>query len=118
VDSPEPAADVVFDATGIPAVAPTISRWVRPGGRVTLVGAYPPAPQQVDLLSFMFGELTLIGTRIYTRADILAAVELVSRAAVDVDSLVTQVIPLREGVAAIERLRAATVMKLLLDPTA
>ncbi len=118
VDSAEPAADVVFDATGIPAVAPTMSRWVRPGGRVTLVGAYPPAPQPVDLLSFMFGELTLIGTRIYTRADILAAIELVTRDAVDFDSLVTQVIPLSQGAAAIERLRAASAMKLLLDPTA
>jgi threonine dehydrogenase-like Zn-dependent dehydrogenase len=94
-----------------------MASWVRPGGRVTLVGAYPPATQQVDLLTFMFSELTLIGTRIYTRTDILAAIELVSGGAVDVDSLVTQVIPLSEGAAAIDRLRAATAMKLLLDPT-
>jgi 2-desacetyl-2-hydroxyethyl bacteriochlorophyllide A dehydrogenase len=114
---PDPVADVVFDATGIPAVAPTISRWCRPGGRVTLVGAYPPAPQSVELLTFMFGELTLIGTRIYTRGDILAAVELISAAAVNVDALVTQVIPLSEGAEAIGRLRAGTAMKLLLDPT-
>jgi len=100
-------ADVVFDATGISAVAPTIADWVRPGGRVTLVGAYPPAPQLTPLLAFMFGELTLIGTRIYTRADILAAIDLNAAGAVDTDALVTEVIPLADGVSAIDRLRAA-----------
>ncbi|HEX3814255.1 MAG TPA: alcohol dehydrogenase catalytic domain-containing protein [Mycobacteriales bacterium] len=115
---PEPSADVVFDATGIPAVAPTIAQWVRPGGRVTLVGAYPPAPQAVELLAFMFGELTLVGTRIYTRADILAAIDLVAGQRVDVASLVTREIPLSDGAAAIDQLRAGTAMKLLLNPTA
>lgn len=113
---PRPTADIVFDATGVPAVAPTVARWVRPGGRVTLVGAYPPAPQPVELLQFMFAELTLVGTRIYTRPDILAAIDLISAGAVDARSFVTRVVPLREGAAAIEELRAGTAMKLLLDP--
>lgn len=117
VAEPEPAADVVFDATGVPAVAPTIARWVRPAGRIVLVGAYPPAPQSVELLAFMFGELSLIGTRIYTRADILPAIDLVATGSIDPDSLITEVIPLRDGVSAIQRLRAGTAMKLLLDPT-
>lgn len=117
IADPEPSADVVFDATGVPAVAPTIARWVRPGGRVVLVGAYPPAPQSVELLAFMFGELTLIGTRIYTRADILPAIDLIANGAIEPDSLITDVIPLSDGVSAIERLRAGTAMKLLLDPS-
>lgn len=118
VDAQDPRAeaDVVFDATGIPAVAPTIARWVRPGGRVTLVGAYPPGPQAVELLQFMFAELTLVGTRIYTRPDILAAIDLVVTGAIDPAGFVTRVVPLSEAAGAIEELRAATAMKLLLRP--
>lgn len=115
VDEAEPVADVVFDATGMPAVAPTILSWVRPAGRVTLVGAYPVGTHAVDLLGLMFGELTLIGTRIYTRADILAAIDLLA-AGFDPLPLVTDVVPLADGLDAVRRLRAGSAMKLLLDP--
>ncbi|GAB3963570.1 alcohol dehydrogenase catalytic domain-containing protein [Actinoallomurus acanthiterrae] len=111
-----PTADVVFDATGHPAAAPEITSWSRPSGRIVLVGAYPPAPQPTALLSIMFAELTLVGTRIYTRQDILAAIELIASGRVDVSRFVTEVVPLRDAAKAVERLRAGTAMKLLLDP--
>ncbi len=114
-DEAAPVADVVFDATGHPAVAPTILSWARPAGRVTLVGAYPAGTHPVDLLGLMFGELTVIGTRIYTRADILAAIDLLA-AGLDPSPLITDVLPLADGVEAVRRLRSGSAMKLLLDP--
>ena len=42
--------DVVFDATGHPAVAPALLRWLRVGGTAVVVGAYGPGAHGVDLL--------------------------------------------------------------------
>lgn len=109
-------ADIVLDATGAPAVSRTVCDWVRPGGRLVVVGAYPPTPPPFDLLRVMFAELTVLGTRIYDRADILAAIELLDNDPGRLPDVVTAVRPLADAVAAIEELRAGRAMKILLDP--
>ncbi|MHB1599238.1 MAG: zinc-dependent alcohol dehydrogenase [Acidimicrobiales bacterium] len=115
-ERPEPVADVVFDATGVPTVAASLGRWARVGGRVVVVGAYPPAPVPVDLLRVMFAELSLVGTRIYTKDDIIAAIAIVASGRLGLSRLVSEIVPLGEGVRAIETLRAGTALKLLLKP--
>jgi (R,R)-butanediol dehydrogenase/meso-butanediol dehydrogenase/diacetyl reductase len=50
---------------------------VGPGGRVVLVGMYG-APAPVDLRALTFNEVTLIGTRVYSREDIRVAAGMVT----------------------------------------
>lgn len=110
-------ADVVFDATGSPAVSATVCDRVRPGGRLVVVGAYPPQPPPFDLLRVMFAELTVIGTRIYDRPDIAAAIERLDREPGRLPDVVSHVLPLGDGVDAVAELRGGRALKILLDPT-
>jgi (R,R)-butanediol dehydrogenase / meso-butanediol dehydrogenase / diacetyl reductase len=110
--------DVVFDATGHPAVAPALLRWLRVGGTAVVVGAYGPGAHGVDLLQLMFAELTVIGSRIYLRSDIEAAIDLVTTRRVDARSVVSRIYPLQDAVAAIDGLRRGEGMKVLIEPGA
>jgi hypothetical protein len=64
-------------------VAAELLRWSRTAGTVVIVGAYKPGLHGVDLLSVMFAEITIVGTRIYQRSDIEAAIHLVTTGVVD-----------------------------------
>ena len=59
-------------------MAEQLLRWPRTAGTAVIVGAYQPALHGVDLLAVMFSEITIIGTRIYQRSDIEAAIELIT----------------------------------------
>lgn len=117
-DELDEPADVVFDATGHPAVAPALLGWLRVGGTAVVVGAYAPGAHGVDLLQLMFAELTVVGTRIYLRADIEAAIDLVTTGRLAVRPLVSAVRPLPEAADAVEGLRRSEGMKVLIRPRA
>jgi (R,R)-butanediol dehydrogenase / meso-butanediol dehydrogenase / diacetyl reductase len=119
-EAPDPEArpDVVFDAAGHPPVAARSAAWARAGGRLVLVAAYPPAPTPFDLLGVMFNELTVIGSRIYTSADIQAAIGLLTRAALPVNELISAVVGLEQAAAAFEELQQGRAVKVLVDPQA
>jgi threonine dehydrogenase-like Zn-dependent dehydrogenase len=68
----------------------------------------------VDLLSVMFAETTIIGTRIYQRSDIEAAIELVVTGRFDAHRLISKVFPLNEAATAIDSLRRGEGMKVLI----
>jgi (R,R)-butanediol dehydrogenase / meso-butanediol dehydrogenase / diacetyl reductase len=108
------SADVVFDCTGHPSVAPSVLAWAATGGTVVTVGAYPGVVG-VDLQDLMFRELTIVGTRTYTPEDVGNAVALVERGAVDAPRLTSAVMSLTDGPRAIERLRAGRSVKVLLE---
>jgi threonine dehydrogenase-like Zn-dependent dehydrogenase len=114
--SADRGADVVFDATGVPAVAAQACDWVRGAGTLVIVGAYPPHPVGFDLLRVMFAELTVIGTRIYDRADISAAIDLLATDPGRLTGVVSHVLPLARAADAVALLRAGQAMKVLLDP--
>jgi (R,R)-butanediol dehydrogenase/meso-butanediol dehydrogenase/diacetyl reductase len=108
--------DVVFDASGHTSVAPTLLRWLRAAGTAVIVGAYQPGLHSMDLLSVMFAEITIVGTRIYQRGDIEAAIELVITGRLDTHPLISKIFPLDEAVRAIESLRRGEGMKVLIRP--
>lgn len=112
-DDPSIGADVVFDAAAHPSVAAKVTRWVATGSRVVVVGVYS-APAPVDLQAVLFRELEVIGTRMYTRSDLEAAVALLASGAVDARPLITKTVPLEQGPAMIGALRRGEEMKALL----
>jgi len=109
------AADVVVDATGHPSVPPRLTGWVRTGGTVLVVGAYPPGAQGVDLLDVMLRELTIVGSLTYQRADIEAAVRLIDDPGLPLEELISEVVPFEGVTGAIERLRRGEAMKVLVS---
>jgi (R,R)-butanediol dehydrogenase / meso-butanediol dehydrogenase / diacetyl reductase len=119
VEKPEDlgdGADVVFDASGHSSVAGELLRWVRVAGTAVIVGAYKPGLHGVDLLAVMFAETTIIGTRIYSRSDIEAAIELVTTGRLDTHRLISKIFPLNEAVDALDSLRRGEGMKVLIEP--
>jgi (R,R)-butanediol dehydrogenase / meso-butanediol dehydrogenase / diacetyl reductase len=119
VESPDDlddGADVVFDASGHTSVAPELLRWLRTHGTAVIVGAYKPGLHGVDLLSVMFAEITIIGTRIYQRSDVVAAIELVTTGKLAAHRLISKIFPLHEAAAAIESMRRGEGMKVLIEP--
>src|SRR5439155_7801323 len=62
-------ADVLFDAAAHPSVAAAWAESLVPGGRVVVVGVYG-RPTEVDLQATTFKELTVTGTRVYSRDDL------------------------------------------------
>ena len=59
--------------------------------------AIHPTPREVDLHRFFWRELTMIGARLYTPADIDRAVELVAGGVVPAAALITRIVPLARG---------------------
>ena len=114
-DDLDHAADVVFDASGHTSVARELLHWLRAAGTAVIVGAYQPGLHGVDLLSVMFGEITIMGTRIYQRSDIEAAIELVTTGRMDAHRLISKIFPLEDAVTAIDSLRRREGLKVLIE---
>jgi (R,R)-butanediol dehydrogenase / meso-butanediol dehydrogenase / diacetyl reductase len=111
-----PGADIVFDASGHTSVAGELLSWLRAAGTAVIVGAYQPGFHGIDLLSVMFDEITIIGTRIYQRREIEDAINLVYSRKLDAHRLISKIYPLEEAVTAIDSLRRGEEMKVLIEP--
>ena len=108
------AAEVVFDAAAHPAVAAGLAGAVAVGGRAVLVGVYG-APAPLDLQALTFKEVTVIGTRVYSRDDLRVATAMVADGRFDPSPLITRSVPLTGAAAAVEDLRAGREVKLLVE---
>lgn len=105
-------AEVVFDAAGHPSVAALVTDLVAPGGTVVVVAVYgDPAP--VDLRAVTFKELTVVGTRVYSRQDLAVATGLVASGRFDPEPFLTSTVTLDEAAAAIADLRRGVGLKVL-----
>ena len=80
-----------------------------------VVVAIHAQPREVNLQRVFWRELTVIGARVYERADFETAVELVSTGAVPTTALITRVVPLAEVQAALDDLEGGRAMKILVD---
>lgn len=107
------SAQVVFEASGHPSVPESLTSWAAPAGTIVIVGMYPPGPQGTNLFDVALRELTVKGSLTYGHVDIEAALPLLTE--LPLERLVSDVVPL-EGVAgALDKLRAGTAMKILVQ---
>lgn len=108
-------ARVAFEVSGAAEGVTTAVDSLAVRGRLCLVAIHP-APREVNLHRFFWRELTLVGARLYSRADFLLAAELVRDATVPADRLITHVEPLASAERAFETLASGTgQMKVLVD---
>jgi 2-desacetyl-2-hydroxyethyl bacteriochlorophyllide A dehydrogenase len=107
-------ADVVFEVSGAPAAVLTATSVAKVRGTVVVVAIHPQ-PAAVDLKQVFWRELTILGARVYERADFERAVALLDGGVVPADTLITDVRPLADVTAAFAALEQGDAMKILLD---
>ncbi|MCP9213522.1 zinc-dependent alcohol dehydrogenase [Streptomyces cucumeris] len=111
------SADVFFDAAGHPSVAAGMTAVAAPTSRIILVGVYG-MPTTVDLQAATFKELTIIGSRVYSRDDIRTATEMIATGRFDAEPFLTRTVPLDGAASAIDELRAGREVKVLVEGAA
>ncbi len=107
-------AAVAFEVSGAASGVTTAVDALAVRGRLVLVAIHG-TPREVNLHRFFWRELSLIGARLYHRADFERAVELVGAGAIPTDHLISAIVPLSAGAAAFELLEGGAVMKVLID---
>jgi 2-desacetyl-2-hydroxyethyl bacteriochlorophyllide A dehydrogenase len=108
-------ADVAFEVSGDPKAVRLVTDVVRVWGTVNVIAIHAE-PVPVHLYSVFARELTVLGSRLYTRAAWEEAIRLASTGAVAVGSLVSRRIPLEELQQAMQEVLAGgPVMKVLVD---
>ena len=107
-------ADVVFEVSGAAAAVLGATELARVRGRLVIVAIHPD-PRPVNLQRVFWRELTIIGARVYQRADYETAVELLTRGVIPADLLITRIEPIGRTAAAFEALASGQAMKILID---
>ncbi len=100
-------ADIVFDSAAHPSVAAGLAKAVRVRGTIVLVGVYKK-PAEVDLQALTFAENTIVGVRVYTRADVEEAISLIESGALGLERFPVEVFPLEAANEAFDRAMAAS----------
>lgn len=109
--------DVAFEVTGRAEAVQLVTDLVRVWGTVSVVAIHA-APVPVNLYRMFARELTMHGSRLYTRADWEEAIRLAAAGAVALPPLVSRRIPLEALSEGMEQaLAGGPVMKVLVDLT-
>jgi 2-desacetyl-2-hydroxyethyl bacteriochlorophyllide A dehydrogenase len=104
-----------FEVSGAPAAIATAVDSLAVRGRLCVVAVHP-VPREVNLHRFFWRELTLVGTRLYTRPDWERAVALISAGDIPARELISTVLPLGSAPDAFAALAGGgDVMKVLVD---
>lgn len=107
-------ADLVFECTGAPSAAREMTALVRPRATIVNLGVFKK-PTEVDLQAVNFKELSLIGSRVYSREQFEEAITLAG--SLPLAQIVTHTFPLAEAPQAFEHFRmGADVCKILIVP--
>jgi len=85
-------ADIVFDCAAHQSVAKLLVKSTKIQGQIVLVGTYK-YPTELDLQNITFKELSVKGTRVYTKKDYKIAISLLSTD-FDFEKLITQEFPI------------------------
>lgn len=108
--------DIAFDAVGLEKTFQQALSLTRSGGHITLIGNIEQAVE-LNLQDLISRELTLSGT--YANAgEYQSCMDLVSSGQIQVDPLISEILPLKEGQSAFDRLHAAqeNLIKIILKP--
>lgn len=108
--------DVLFDAAAHPAVAASIIAAAAELARIVLVGVYG-APAAMNLQAATFKEVSIIGTRVYSRTDLATAVDMIASGRFDPTPLLTSTVNVAEAPEAIAQLRTGAGIKTLVRGT-
>jgi (R,R)-butanediol dehydrogenase/meso-butanediol dehydrogenase/diacetyl reductase len=108
-------SDVVFDCAAHPQVAAELSAVTRVRGTIVLAGLYA-APAAVDLHALTFAEQRLLGSRVYTDADIRQAVSMIESDTLSLSGLPTRTYGLEEVGDAFAAAAQGDVLKAMVDP--
>jgi len=109
-------ADTTFDSAAHPSVAAELAATTRVRGRIVVVGVYK-TPTPLDLQAVCFKEQTVIGVRVYTSADVTAAIELIASGALGLDRFPTKAFDLTDVAAAFDAATSGQdALKVLLTP--
>ena len=99
VDQP----DVVVEAVGLETTLAGALGWLRPQGRLVMAGLYEEKVI-IDPNDIVVKELDIAGVNAYETGDLRRAIELIAGGALDVDHVVTHVLPLASAAAAFDLL--------------
>ncbi|MBS1802363.1 MAG: alcohol dehydrogenase catalytic domain-containing protein [Acidobacteria bacterium] len=106
--------DLVYECAGAPSSAVDMTSLLRPRGTIVNLGVFK-RPVEVDLQAINFKELTLIGSRVYTKDDFKTAISMAET--LPLQRVVTHSFPLRDVQAAFECFRGGKgVCKVLILP--
>ena len=104
--------DVVVEASGAAAGFNLALDLLRPKGQLVLKSTFH-GKTELDAARIVVDEISIVGSRC---GRFTPALDLLKKAAVDVDSLVSEEYPLSKGVSAMRRAAARGVLKILLRP--
>ncbi len=88
-------ADVVFEVSGSPSGAESMTKLARVRGRIVIVAVFSEVPK-VDLFQFFWRELRLLGTRVYEPEDFEAAITLATSGKLPLRRLISKVCSLEQ----------------------
>ncbi len=94
-EATEGGADLAFDATGIDKTVSLCIQSVRTGGRVVLIGNVAP-DVHFPLQKVVTGQISLFGS-CASAGEYPECLELIASGKVNVDSMISKVVPLRDG---------------------
>jgi len=104
--------DVVVEASGSASAFSTAVGLLRPRGVLVLKSTFH-GPTEINAATIVVDEISIVGSRCGRLAP---ALDLLKNGAIDVDSLISEEYPLREGVLAMERAAKKGVLKVFLRP--
>lgn len=108
-------ADVIFEVSGSAPGAQSMTKLAKVRGRIVIVAVFGQSVQ-IDLFQFFWRELELVGARVYEPADFEQAINLLQRDVLPLEKLISEVCPMENTQAAIERLESGGgVMKILVE---
>lgn len=107
--------DVAFECAGASGSVANCLAALRKGGRYVQVGLFGK-PVAVDFDAVCLKELTVSGTFAQVPDAWETAIRLMASGKIKMDSLISEVVPLREWARAFERLRQKTALKICLAP--
>lgn len=108
-------AAVAFEVSGAAAGVTTAVDALATRGRLVQVAIHPH-PREVNLHRFFWRELTLIGARLYERADFEAAARLLADGEIPAAALISRTEPIERAADAFSALESgAGIMKVLVD---